>query len=167
MSRCISAKIALLFWVVVSVGCERSESVSQRSLGVPDEARGYDQISENLYGYSLRKPKSSEGSRFANLKSCGVAFKNYMRRDRTNMLLETGSGVALGDYDGDGLIDIYLTGSDVSNKLYRNLGDLKFEDVTDAAGVDGTVRDATLWACLLYTSPSPRDGLLSRMPSSA
>ena len=23
------------------------------------------------------------------------------------------------------------------------------------------------WACLLYTSPSPRDGLLSRMPSSA
>ena len=24
-----------------------------------------------------------------------------------------------------------------------------------------------LWICLLYTSPSPRDGLLSRMPSSA
>ena len=27
--------------------------------------------------------------------------------------------------------------------------------------------DARCWACLLYTSPSPRDGLLSRMPSSA
>ena len=25
----------------------------------------------------------------------------------------------------------------------------------------------TWWSCLLYTSPSPRDGLLSRMPSSA
>ena len=24
-----------------------------------------------------------------------------------------------------------------------------------------------IWGCLLYTSPSPRDGLLSRMPSSA
>ena len=24
-----------------------------------------------------------------------------------------------------------------------------------------------IWICLLYTSPSPRDGLLSRMPSSA
>ena len=28
-------------------------------------------------------------------------------------------------------------------------------------------RDTISWACLLYTSPSPRDGLLSRMPSSA
>ena len=27
--------------------------------------------------------------------------------------------------------------------------------------------EGTLWTCLLYTSPSPRDGLLSRMPSSA
>ena len=27
--------------------------------------------------------------------------------------------------------------------------------------------DGNLWVCLLYTSPSPRDGLLSRMPSSA
>ena len=29
------------------------------------------------------------------------------------------------------------------------------------------VKSAKLWNCLLYTSPSPRDGLLSRMPSSA
>ena len=31
----------------------------------------------------------------------------------------------------------------------------------------GTVNGRTVFACLLYTSPSPRDGLLSRMPSSA
>ena len=31
---------------------------------------------------------------------------------------------------------------------------------------DGSIQDQTR-ACLLYTSPSPRDGLLSRMPSSA
>ena len=30
-----------------------------------------------------------------------------------------------------------------------------------------TLKDRYLWGCLLYTSPSPRDGLLSRMPSSA
>ena len=30
-----------------------------------------------------------------------------------------------------------------------------------------TVSDGYIWTCLLYTSPSPRDGLLSRMPSSA
>ena len=32
---------------------------------------------------------------------------------------------------------------------------------------DGVIKDASFQGCLLYTSPSPRDGLLSRMPSSA
>ena len=32
---------------------------------------------------------------------------------------------------------------------------------------DDSEEIARLWLCLLYTSPSPRDGLLSRMPSSA
>ena len=41
-----------------------------------------------------------------------------------------------------------------------------------ADGFEGYVRTAMFrtylsWCCLLYTSPSPRDGLLSRMPSSA
>ena len=31
----------------------------------------------------------------------------------------------------------------------------------------GVMIAASVWSCLLYTSPSPRDGLLSRMPSSA
>ena len=34
-------------------------------------------------------------------------------------------------------------------------------------GTSANGRDKNLWVCLLYTSPSPRDGLLSRMPSSA
>src|SRR3954469_6570078 len=55
-------------------------------------------------------------------------------------------GVALFDYDGDGLLDIYLvTGAELGpgrervphrNALYRNLGGWKFEDVSKAAGVD-------------------------------
>ena len=147
MSRCFTAKVILLLWVLVSLGCESSENILPlRSSGIPDEAMGYKKVSENLYIYTLQKPKSSDGPRFESRENCGVAFKNYMSRDRTNMLLETGSGIALGDYDGDGLIDIYMTGSDVSNKLYRNLGDLKFEDVTDSAGVSGTIRDTTTWA---------------------
>ena len=43
----------------------------------------------------------------------------------------------------------------------------KIEVTFDESG-DVNLEDATLsWTCLLYTSPSPRDGLLSRMPSSA
>lgn len=104
-------------------------------------------VRENLFAKPLNeidsgiKPKT----RFRQLKNCGVDFRNYMIRTRSR-LIETGSGVALADYDGDGLIDIYLTGSDVANKLYRNLGNLNFEDVTDAAGVDGRIKDVVVWS---------------------
>lgn len=46
-----------------------------------------------------------------------------------------GSGVALLDYDSDGLQDVYLVNSVGANRLYRNLGQLRFEDVTATAGV--------------------------------
>src|SRR5579872_5011590 len=47
-----------------------------------------------------------------------------------------GMGVAVGDYDNDGLPDIYVTGYG-GNALYHNLGNCKFEDVTEKAGVAG------------------------------
>jgi hypothetical protein len=47
-----------------------------------------------------------------------------------------GMGVAVADYDNDGLQDIYVTGFG-GNALYHNLGNCKFEDVTDKAGVAG------------------------------
>ncbi len=45
-----------------------------------------------------------------------------------------GMGVAVGDYDNDGLPDLYVTGYG-RNVLYHNLGGCKFEDVTEKAGV--------------------------------
>ena len=46
-----------------------------------------------------------------------------------------GMGVTTGDYDNDGLIDLYITNLG-PNRLYRNVGDGSFEDVTAKAGVD-------------------------------
>jgi hypothetical protein len=46
-----------------------------------------------------------------------------------------GSGAALLDADGDGRLDVYLVTSVGANRLYRNLGGLRFEDVTERAGV--------------------------------
>jgi enediyne biosynthesis protein E4 len=47
-----------------------------------------------------------------------------------------GMGIAIGDFDNDGLPDIYVTGYG-HNVLYRNLGNCKFQDVTERAGVSG------------------------------
>ena len=57
-----------------------------------------------------------------------------------------GMGVAVADYDNDGLPDIYVTGYG-GNALYRNLGDCKFQDVTDRAGVAaGGFSTGAAWA---------------------
>lgn len=67
----------------------------------------------------------------------GITFTNSLPAERamTNLNLMNGSGVALGDYDGDGLCDVYLCDLAGNNKLYKNLGNWKFKDVTDEAGV--------------------------------
>ena len=67
----------------------------------------------------------------------GVTFTNTLSEDRimANANLLNGSGVALGDYDGDGLCDIYLCDLSGRNALFRNLGNWKFTNVTDWAGV--------------------------------
>src|SRR5580692_5625214 len=49
-----------------------------------------------------------------------------------------GTGIAIGDYDGDGLPDIFVVSKTGRCWLYRNLGGYRFEDVTEKAGVGGT-----------------------------
>ena len=61
----------------------------------------------------------------------------------------------------------------IGTALLRNRGQIVAQggeliiDTTNAPDLDGGERTAMLHACLLYTSPSPRDATLSRMPSSA
>ncbi|MBI5387339.1 MAG: VCBS repeat-containing protein [Verrucomicrobia bacterium] len=77
--------------------------------------------------------------------STGVLFTNFLAEDRhlTNQIYLNGSGVAAGDVDGDDLVDLCFAGLDGPNKLFRNLGDWKFEDITEKAGVACPNLDAT------------------------
>ncbi len=67
-----------------------------------------------------------------------------------------GSGVAAGDYDNDGRVDLYVTAVLEGNHLYRNEGDGRFADVTAGAGVGGGKRDSVSAAFFDYD----RDGRL-------
>src|SRR5436190_14660097 len=75
----------------------------------------------------------------------GILFTNLLDDEHslTNRNLLSGSGVAAGDVDGDGLVDLYFCGLDNSNVLYRNLGNWKFDDITARAGVACPNLDAT------------------------
>ncbi len=83
--------------------------------------------------------RSSGGPGFAEVPASrtGIRFVNTVTLDNAlaNRHLAQGGGVAIGDVDGDGLPDIYLTSNQGANALYRNQGDWRFEDITARAGV--------------------------------
>ena len=77
-----------------------------------------------------------QGPRFARLDpgAIGLRFENTLRRENVVAYVYMGAGLAVGDYDQDGLPDVYLVSQDGPNKLFRQVAPLRFEDVTESAG---------------------------------
>lgn len=97
----------ILLWVLVMVGCDRKERAPL---------------------FTKMEPART-----------GVEFKNWnIESERLNIFtyeyFYNGGGVALGDINNDGLLDIYFTSNNAANKLYLNKGGLKFEDITAISG---------------------------------
>ena len=78
-----------------------------------------------------------------NPKVSGIDFNNSLNYDEAfNVYLYksfyNGSGVGLGDLNNDGLLDVFFCGNQVDNKCYLNLGDFKFRDITNIAGLSSS-----------------------------
>ncbi|WP_161888909.1 VCBS repeat-containing protein [Pontibacter russatus] len=89
----------------------------------------------------------------------GITFANTLTETPTLNVLEfeyfyNGGGVAMGDFNNDGLQDIFFSGNMVPSRLYLNKGDLKFEDITRQAGINTSGR----WASGVAVADVNSDG---------
>jgi len=82
-----------------------------------------------LFSFESIDPDQS-GIHFRNDLSPTEQVNTYTYRNFYN-----GAGVAIGDINNDGLPELFFCGNQVSNKLYLNKGNFKFEDITSEAGV--------------------------------
>ena len=74
----------------------------------------------------------------------GIHFRNDLKDDDSSVSFINefgymGGGVGIGDFNNDGLKDIFFTGNQVSCRLYINRGNHRFEDVTEKAGITTNV----------------------------
>ena len=118
---------AVFSWLLM-LGAGACSQVSDRSW-----------IDEGEYRWRPLLAPGNGPTRFTSLSPSRtrVEFDNDVSADLLvqNRHLTNGSGVALADIDGDGWVDIYLGRLDGPNALYRNLGNWRFEDVTEQAGL--------------------------------
>lgn len=99
-----------------------------------------------LLGLTCRRPAGSQGPTLfqaLDARHTGVTFRNDLAETEEFNIIRylyfyNGGGVAAGDVNNDGLVDLYFTANQGPNKLYLNRGDFQFEDVTESAGVAGT-----------------------------
>ncbi|MCX8109276.1 MAG: VCBS repeat-containing protein, partial [Verrucomicrobiae bacterium] len=110
--------ICLVFLVAVFGSNTIAQNYTVQKLSVPSEGKP---------GFTLMPPELT-GVWFTNTLSPEHAAENQIRLN--------GSGVALGDVDGDGWCDLFACAYERPLALYRNLGDWHFTNVTEAAGLN-------------------------------
>lgn len=94
-------------------------------------------------------------------KNTGIDFENTLKDSDAFNIIQylyyyNGGGVAAGDLNNDGLVDLYFTANEGPDRLYLNEGNFKFKDITEPAGVLG---DQT-WSNGVTMADVNDDGLL-------
>ena len=105
--------------------------------------------------------KSALFFEMVNSTDSGINFSNDLTDTSELNIVEylyyyNGGGVAIGDINNDGLDDIYLTANQLPDRLYLNLGDMKFDDITESSGI---IMDSS-WSTGVTMADVNNDGLL-------
>jgi hypothetical protein len=94
---------------------------------------------------------AATGIEFANILKADSAFNMFKY-----MYFYNGAGICAGDFNNDGLIDLYFAGNQVSDELYLNKGALTFDNISEKAGIP---RDGG-WSTGVSVVDINADGLL-------
>lgn len=115
----MKAFIALFIFLFFVVSCKKNESSKKTNADVQ----------QTLFSVI---PNTSSGIDFMNriVEDEDINYLHYG-------YIYNGAGVAAGDINNDGLVDLYFSSNLEYNKLYLNQGNFKFKDITESAGVDG------------------------------
>lgn len=89
----------------------------------------------------------------------GIGFQNDIMEDEylnilSNEYIYNGAGVGIGDFNNDDLQDIFFSGSQVTNRLYMNKGDLTFNDIT----LESHIADRGRWSAGVAVVDINNDG---------
>lgn len=111
------------------------------AVGSANDETAWQKVSAGLESQNLsERPTLENESAFTEIDgpAIGIDFQNFLKRENIKNYLLTGAGLTVGDYDSNGLPDLFLVSQDGANKLYRQVSPWKFEDVTEASGLTET-----------------------------
>ncbi len=140
----------MVFWATLLVQAkEETPGLTEAPLAAPSGPRGPTMFA--------RLPPEQTGiiteNRYADPKMWAQLYQEFL-------FGAIGTGVAIGDYDGDGRPDVFVVSKTESCRLFRNLGGWKFEDVTEKAGVGDHGEAAMTWKQGATFVDINNDGLL-------
>jgi len=164
MSRIIIVFTYLLFFCYF--GCNRIDSEDNWKVS-PQVVKHIQRLEKEHPGLSAAQfnkvtisPDSTRRFVYLNPSETGIDFQHIWdiqpkHRDQLRNSF-IASGVAIGDFDNDGLADMFLTRQKDGGRLYRNLGGFHFEDVTAKMGIN----PAGMWSSGATFADINNDGWL-------